>query len=601
MSDSDSSPQDDEEKFLLEARVKALETDLRQKKEIILAQHVKLEAILESSIDALVQMDFDGHITGWNKQAEAIFGWCADEIVDRRIDETIIPVRYRAAHAAGMKRYLDTGRTSVMNNVIEIHALHKEGHEFPVEISVSVVDNPDLQEFNAYIRDISDRKHAETVIWNQSNFDALTNLPNSNMFLQKLDHETSRCDRSNQSMALIYLDVDRFKDVNDSLGHKYADRLLVEISRRLKKTVREVDTVSRLNGDQFAIILGNISDQLSVQPICQELLDKLSRPYRIDAEKVFLTGSIGVTFYPQDSKKIETLQRNAERAMYAAKAEGSNRYNFFTPELQQRALRKRRLVKDLRDAIRRQQLELYFQPIIDLGDNRIAKAESLLRWQHPEFGLVKPALFIPIAEETGMMSELGDWIFHQAIERAERWRRQYDTSFQVSINTSPRQWTDESAPMSKWFEHMRQSGISGDALMVEITEGLLVDAGDRITNRLLDFREEKIQISIDDFGTGYTSLPNLRQFDIDYLKIDHSYVRHLDSDEDDFALCEAVIVMAHKLGLRVIAEGVENENQHRLLKRFGCDFGQGNYYSKPVTAKEFEQQLRNRHPDQAAS
>jgi diguanylate cyclase (GGDEF)-like protein len=421
MPDTDSPAEEDAEKSLLKARIKALETDLRQKKEIILAQHTKLEAFFDSSIDALVQMDFDGHITGWNQQAAKIFGWTADEILDQRIENTIIPVRYRAAHRKGMKRFLDTGESTVLNTLIEIHALHRNGHEFPVEMSLSVLDSPDLQEFNAYIRDISERKHAETVIWNQANFDSLT---------------------------------------NDSLGHDMGDLLLIEIANRLKKVVREIDTVSRLSGDEFTIILGNIDDQLSVQPICQELLDTLAQPFQLDNEKVFLTASIGVTFYPQDSKDIENLQRNADQAMYAAKAEGSNRFNFFTPELQQRALRKRKMIGDLRKAIDNQQFKIYYQPIVDLSQDKPIKAEALLRWHHPESGMVSPAVFIPIAEETGLISEIGSWVFYNAIEKAGQWRERFNPDFQISINTSSRQWIDEAAAMNQWFAHLDELGIS---------------------------------------------------------------------------------------------------------------------------------------------
>jgi len=591
MPDTDSPADETDEKALLEARVKALETDLRQKKEIILAQHVKLEAIFGSSIDALVQMDFDGHITGWNEQSEKIFGWSAEEILDKKIVETIIPQRYRVAHENGMKRFLDSGETSVMDTVIEIHALHRDGHEFPVEISVSVIDSPDLQEFSAYIRDISERKHAETVIWNQANFDSLTGLPNRNLLLQKLEHEIRSCDRSNQSLALMYLDLDRFKDVNDSLGHEMGDQLLIEISQRLQKIVREIDTVSRLGGDEFAIILGNIDDQLAVQPVCQELLDSLSRPYQLDNEKVFLTASIGVTFYPQDAKNIEALQRNADQAMYAAKAEGSNRYIFFKPELQQRALRKRKMIGDLRKAIDLDQLEIYYQPIIDLANGELRKAEALLRWHHPESGTISPTVFKPIAEETGLIAEIGSWVFYNAIEQAHRWRELFRPDFQVSINTSQMQWIDEAAAMSQWFEHLKKQGISGHAICIEITEGLLVDARDKVTNRLLDFNEAEIQISIDDFGTGYSSMSNLKRFDIDYLKIDQSFVRNLDHDQNDLALCEAIVAMAKKMGIRVIAEGVENESQDRILKEFGCNFAQGYFYSRPLPLNEFEDLL----------
>jgi diguanylate cyclase (GGDEF)-like protein/PAS domain S-box-containing protein len=279
---------------LLEDRVTALETDLRQKKEIIRAQHIKLEAFFETSIDAVVQMDFDGYITGWNHQAEKIFGWSADEILEQTIEQTIIPERYREGHRTGMQRYLTSGETSVMNKLVEIHAMHRDGHEFPVELSISVIDSPDLQEFNAYIRDISKRKQAESIIWNQANFDSLTRLPNRNLFLQRLEHEALSCDRSKLSLALLYIDLDRFKEINDTMGHDTGDRLLVEVSSRLKKAVREVDMVSRLSGDEFTVILGQIDDQLAVQRVCQQILDDLSEPLELNNEIVYQTASIGV-------------------------------------------------------------------------------------------------------------------------------------------------------------------------------------------------------------------------------------------------------------------------------------------------------------------
>jgi predicted signal transduction protein with EAL and GGDEF domain len=369
------------------------------------------------------------------------------------------------------------------------------------------------------------------------------------------------------------------------------DLLLIEISSRLKQTIREIDTVSRLSGDEFTIILGQINDQLSVQPICQQILDALAEPYQLENEKVFLTASIGVTFYPGDSKKIDALQRNGDQAMYAAKGEGRNRYHFFTPELQQRALRKRKMIKDLREAMQQQQFEIYYQPIIDLQSGMLNKAEALLRWHHPESGLVSPSVFIPIAEESGLISGIGNWVFYTATEQVSRWREQFDIDFQVSINTSPLQWIDEAAAMSEWFSHLPQAGISGQAIAVEITEGLLMDARDQITNRLLDFHDAEIQISIDDFGTGYSSLSYLKQFDIDYLKIDQSFVRNMDHDQNDLALCEAIIVMAHKLGIKVIAEGVETDTQDQILKDFACDFAQGYFYSRPVPVRNFEMLL----------
>jgi diguanylate cyclase (GGDEF)-like protein/PAS domain S-box-containing protein len=576
---------------LLEARITALTADLRQKKDIILAQHTKLEAFFDSSIDAVVQMDFDGYITGWNHQAEKIFGWRAEEILEQTIEQTIIPERYREAHRNGMQRYLGTGESTVLNSLVEIYALHRDGHEFPIELSVSVINSTDLQEFNAYIRDISGRKEAENIVWNQANFDSLTNLPNRNLFLQRLEHEALSCDRSKRSLALLYIDLDRFKDVNDSLGHDMGDKLLVEVSRRLKNTVREIDTVSRLSGDEFTIILGQIDDQLSVQRVCQQLLDRLSAPLQLDTEVVHLTASIGVSFYPEDATETEALQRQADQAMYSAKTQGRNRYQFFTAELQQRALRKRQMITDLHEAVSQSRFEVHYQPIVSLLDGSITRAEALLRWQHPESGVVIPSVFIPIAEETGLINEIGTWVFLEACTQVKKWRAQFDRFFQISINTSHLQWIDETAHLNQWINHLHEQVVDGSAIILEITEDLLMNPRSRITNRLIDFRNAGIQLSIDDFGTGYSSLSCLKQFDIDYLKIDQSFVRNLDQDNNDAILCEAMIAMAHKLDIKVIAEGVETRDQDRLLREFGCDFGQGYLYSKAVSAAELESLL----------
>ena len=593
MPKSDPLEDDIDDTTQLEDRVTALETDLRQKKEIILAQHSKLEAFFETSIDAVVQMDFDGYITGWNQQAEKIFGWSAEEILEQTIEQTIIPERYRDAHRMGMQRYLAGGETSVLNKLIEIHALNRDGHEFPVELSISVIDSPDLQEFSAYIRDISQRKQAETIIWNQANFDSLTSLPNRNLFLERLEHEALNCDRSKLSLALLYIDLDRFKEVNDSMGHDMGDLLLVEVSRRLKKAVREIDTVARPSGDEFTIILGQIDDQLSVQRVCQQLLDSLSEPLTLDNEIVHVTASIGVSFYPDDANSIDVLQRNADQAMYAAKASGRNCYQFYTAEFQERAQRKRQMIMDLREAVNQSQFEVYYQPIVNLLDDSMIKAEALLRWHHPQAGMVSPAVFIPIAEETGLIHDIGNWVFYQATQQATLWRKQFDNNFQISVNTSSLQWIENAAGMNQWFTHLIEQGIDGTALCIEITEAVLIDANDRITNRLLEFRDANIQVSIDDFGTGYSSLSYLKNFDIDYLKIDQSFVRNLDQ-QNDLALCEAMIVMAHKLGIQVIAEGVETKSQDRILRDIGCDYGQGYLYSRPISALDLTALIASR-------
>ena len=378
------------------------------------------------------------------------------------------------------------------------------------------------------------------------------------------------------------------------MGHDMGDLLLVEVSRRLKKAVRETDTVARPSGDEFIIILGQIDDQLSVQRVCQHLLDALSEPLTLDNEIVHLTASIGVSFYPDDANNTDVLQRNADQAMYAAKASGRNCYQFYTAELQERAQRKRQMITDLREAVNQSQFEVYYQPIVNLLDDSMIKAEALLRWHHPQAGMVSPAVFIPIAEEIGLINDIGNWVFYQASQQVTLWRKQFDKEFQISVNTSSLQWIENAAGMNQWFTHLIEQGIDGTALCMEITEAVLIDANDRITNRLLEFRDANIQVSIDDFGTGYSSLSYLKNFDIDYLKIDQSFVRNLDQQQNDLALCEAMIVMAHKLGIQVIAEGVETKTQDRILRDIGCDYGQGYLYSRPISALDLTALIASR-------
>jgi EAL domain-containing protein (putative c-di-GMP-specific phosphodiesterase class I) len=358
--------------------------------------------------------------------------------------------------------------------------------------------------------------------------------------------------------------------------------------------VREVDTVSRLSGDEFTIILGQIDDQLTVQRVCQHILDTLSEPLKLENEIVYQTASIGVSFYPDDADNTDVLQRNADQAMYAAKASGRNRFKFYTSELQERAQRKRQMIADLHEAVNQSEFEVYYQPVVNLLDDSMFRAEALLRWHHPQAGMVSPAVFIPIAEETGLINAIGNWVFYQATQQVNLWRKQFDNDFQISINTSPLQWIEEAGGMNQWFTHLVEQGIDGTALSVEVTEDLLMDANDRITNRLLEFRDANIQVAIDDFGTGYSSLSYLKHFDIDYIKIDQSFVRNLDQEENDLALCEAMIVMAHKLDIQVIAEGVETKSQDRILREIGCDYGQGYLYSRPISALDFTALIASR-------
>ena len=444
--------------------------------------------------------------------------------------------------------------------------------------------------YTGTITDITENKRAEELIWKQANFDLLTGLPNRIMFMDRLKQEIKKSHRANLPLALLYLDLDRFKEVNDTLGHGKGDILLKEAAQRLCSCVRDTDTVARLGGDEFTIIMSQLEDISSVERVAQNILQKLATSFRMHDEVAYVSASIGITFYPEDGTEIEALLKNADQAMYAAKKVGRNCFNYFKPSMQEASLIRMRIANDLRSALANNQLHIYYQPIVELATGNIHKAEALLRWQHPVQGMISPAEFIPIAEETGLIIDIGNWVFRQAAQQAKHWQTLYCPDFQISINTSPMQYRSDEKnhkDTSSWFKYLQQLGLSGQSVVVEITEGLLMDASDAVTGKLLEFRDAGIQVSLDDFGTGYSSLSYLKKYDIDYLKIDQSFVRNLAPASNDMVLCSAIICMAHQLDIKVIAEGIETEEQRNLLTSAGCDYGQGYLWSRPVTVEAF--------------
>jgi diguanylate cyclase (GGDEF)-like protein/PAS domain S-box-containing protein len=436
--------------------------------------------------------------------------------------------------------------------------------------------------------DITERKNTEALIRQQAFFDTLTGLPNRRMFRDRLEQEIKKCKRDSQQLAILFIDLDHFKEVNDSLGHDHGDRLLVEAARRLQQCVRGSDTVARMGGDEFTVILSDISSPEHLEPLLHKVLIAMNGMFQLGVEQVFVSASIGVTLYPLDATEIENLFKNADQALYVAKGEGRNRFSFFTPALQQAAQTRVRLASDLRIALAQSQFQVVFQPIVELATGNIHKAEALIRWEHPQRGPVSPSHFIPIAESSGLIVDIGEWVFQQAAQQVRNWRERLHPDFQISINRSPVQFQQHHTGQASWAMQLQAMGLPGNCLVVEITEGLLLDSSPTVGDKLLELSLAGIQVSLDDFGTGYSSLAYLQKFDIDYIKIDQSFVRHLVEGSTNFALCKAIIVMAHELGMRVVAEGVETEEQRDLLRAAGCDFGQGYCFARPMSAAEFE-------------
>jgi diguanylate cyclase (GGDEF)-like protein/PAS domain S-box-containing protein len=472
----------------------------------------------------------------------------------------------------------------------ELWNRHKDGTIFAEALSINTIRRPDgaVHWYVALFSDITAKKEAESLIWQQANFDALTLLPNRRMFRDRLEQDLKKSRRDGTLLAILFIDLDRFKEVNDTLGHDKGDLLLVEAARRIRECVRESDTVARLGGDEFTVALADFVDTSRIQYIAQAIIDSLAAAFTLGAEEVYVTASIGITLYPADATEIHELFKHADQALYAAKAAGRNRFSYFTPELQVAALERMRLTNDMRGALAREEFSLHFQPVVELASGRVHKAEALIRWHHPQQGVIGPGHFIPLAEASGLIVDIGGWAFREATRWAARWRGAGHDDFQVSVNQSPREFQREGSTFTERVAFLHEAGLPGQSIAVEITESLLLDASPEVKAKLLELRDAGVEVAIDDFGTGYSSLAYLKNLHIDYLKIDQSFTRNLAPGSSDMALTEAMIVMAHKLGLKVVAEGVETDAQCDLLRAAGCDFGQGYLFAKAMPAEDFE-------------
>lgn len=463
----------------------------------------------------------------------------------------------------------------------------RDGKLYPQWLSITAIMDNDNQvtHYLAVFLDITEKKNAEEVIWQQANFDLLTGLSNRNRFHDRLELDLKIAAHHGQRLALMSIDLDRFKEINDSFGHATGDALLKAAGNRLLSNIRATDLLAHLSGDEFMLILNNVADSDELEQLADQLLQKISEPFDLDGKLAYVSASIGITLYPDDAKNIESLLQYVDQAMYTAKAEGRNRWRYFTPSMQIAAEMRSRTVADLRLALVQDQFYLQYQPIVELESGKVHKAEALIRWQHPERGIISPAEFIPIAEETHLIIDIGNWVFQQASRQVACWQKAYGSDFQISINQSPVQFHGESS--LHWAGDLKYMGLDGHSIVVEITEGLLLDASESVSRQLLAYRDAGIQVAIDDFGTGYSSLSYLKKFDIDYLKIDQSFVRNLTLDSSDCVLCEAIITMAHRLGMKVIAEGVETQQQCDILKQVDCDYAQGYLFSRPLSTDAF--------------
>ncbi|MDX9707122.1 MAG: EAL domain-containing protein, partial [Azospira sp.] len=422
--------------------------------------------------------------------------------------------------------------------------------------------------------------------------DSLTGLANRSLLHDRINQSILQAKRSGKLVGVLLLDLDRFKLINDGFGHAPADNLLKTVAERLGRCVRETDTVARLGGDEFVVVAGSIDDPESLAGIAAKVLRQLAQPLDIEGKEVFITASIGIATYPRDGEHGEALLRNADVAMYRVKEYGRNSYRFYTPEMNHMALDRLDMEGNLRRALEREEITPFFQPVLSLQSGRIVGAEALARWNHPRIGMIHPAEFITLAEETGLIIPLGERVLRLVCEQIAAWQAAGLPPLRVAINISARQFRQDNLP-ELLAGILEETGVSGEMLELELTESMVMHDVDNAVSMLRDLKQLGVTLSLDDFGTGYSSLAHLKRFPIDVLKIDRSFVRDIDREADDAAIARAVIAMAHTLGLRVIAEGVETEAQFELLRGYGCDDFQGFLFSRAVPAVEFEQLVRS--------
>lgn len=471
--------------------------------------------------------------------------------------------------------------------VFEASFKRKDGSVYPVEIKLQLSNlQGKPQGIVALVLDLSERKQLEGTIRAMAYYDALTGLPNRNLFNDRLALAVTHAAREGRQVGILFLDLDRFKIVNDTMGHDTGDKLLQEVSVRLKKAIREGDTVARMGGDEFIVIIPGLRNPENLGVLAQKIIDSLSSPYSINDNDVFIGASIGIAIYPNDGREVSSLLKNADMAMYRAKENGRNNYQLYTPALNAKAMERMTMEKNLRKALKENEFTLVYQPKVNLTTGQVSGVEALLHWENPELGVIEPDRFIPVAEETGIILELGEWVLFKACRQIKKWMTAGIPSMRVSINLSIIQ-SSQGRLASLLQKVLNDTAINPELLELEITEGFYVKNSATAIKDLKGLRDMEIQLSIDDFGSGYSSFTYLRNLPVNSLKIDKAFIKEF-SVGSNSAITKAIIDFGRSLGLRTIADGVEREEQRKLLQELKCDEAQGPLFSEPLCEEAAE-------------
>ncbi len=545
------------------------------------------ETMVSSLPDPCYILTLDGKFHYVNKAMANLCGKSVEEIKDKHFSDMPLPARYNGE--TELAKILEDKKQRWRE--IEILNSNGEVRSFETVHAPMLDEQGNPEAISGIAHDVTFRKHSEAEIWRHANYDPVTGVPNRRLFRDRMTQHAAHSDRTGDPFALLFIDLDKFKEINDRLGHDAGDKLLRIAAERIDSCIRHSDTVARIGGDEFTVLLLDTGDRKLIEEIAEKILKELKRPFKLDQDEVVISGSIGVTLFPEDARSDQQLLNNADESMYLAKRSGRNKICFFSDTMRQERSVRQRLIEQLRDAQDNHQLRLYFQPIVDLSDDSVSKAEALVRWEHPSKGFLLPGEFLDLAEQTGLMSGLEHWVFAEAAANLKHWSAEGLTPVELTINASPMQFMHEDGT-KPWQPYLEQFSRSEAGVAIELTENIFLQDTDYLANKLLELKAAGIKLVLDDFGTGYSSLAYLARFDVNYLKIDQTFVRDSEPGSSNRAIAETIVFMAHKLGLKVVAEGVETSEQRDWLKDIGCDFAQGYLFSKPLSATDFSEMLR---------
>jgi diguanylate cyclase (GGDEF)-like protein/PAS domain S-box-containing protein len=564
--------------------------------EALFEERERAQVTLKSIGDAVVSIDARGHVTYLNIVAETMTGWSRDEAAGHSVEEVLRIVDVTTRQIVPNPMALAIRENKTVDLKANCVLIRRDGVETGIEESAAPIHDRQGQVTGAVMvfHDVSMARALSLKMYHLAQHDGLTDLPNRMLLDDRLAQAITLCHRNQQKLAVLFLDLDRFKHINDTLGHDFGDRVLRNAAQRLLQCVRSSDTVSRQGGDEFVIVLSEIAHSQDAEGCAAKILSALSAPVRIDEHDLYITASIGIATYPDDGNDAETLLKHADLAMYHAKANGFNTFQFFEPGMNARAAERQLLENGLRHAIEREQFVLHYQSKINLATGAIVGVEALVRWCHPERGLILPGQFLAIAEESGLIVPIGRWVMTECCNRARAWRDAGLPPIRMAINISAVELRTKGF-VSGVRAMLTQAKLEPSDLELELTETFLLQNADSTAAVLEALKDVGVRLALDDFGTGYASLSHLRRFPIDTLKIDRSFVRDIAMDSDDASIVRAVIGMGKSLDMQVVAEGVETSEQFDFLRQQGCPEGQGYYFSEPIVAAEFARNL-GRHP-----